>query len=215
MVDISNLGITAEPEFVASEEYVGASFNNEPIPAGTYIGRFIDGEFKGEGNDRLLVRPGTVTSKKNDLKYLSAEFALEVTDGSFARRRVYGRANTIPQHLIFNKTEAGRENTNQLMDHIRGAGFTGSLATAQEYMDALESLVLRSAPVRFSTDWQAYCSPNSKEYRGDGQSVRGMKKFPPAEGGKFNPRVTVTTTFGEDVVLLAKNEIKGIYPPKA
>lgn len=223
--DISELELGSEPIDVPSSEYVAPSSGTfEPVPAGIYVGTLIPGKFKDRETGRTgTVRFGVVKSKQDNGKpYLSAEIASRITEGEYQGRLLFGRVNTIPYKFIFKDVEKGRENANAFMDLLRAAGYDGPLASNQDYSDAIQLVVGEERPGRISTDWSWYCNPNSTEYRGDGKTIRGMKKNAstandagePLPDGQYNPRLQYTTEFGETVTLLAKNELKAFYPPK-
>src|SRR5437667_311266 len=81
--DLTDLKLTAEPEIIEPEAYVAPYTDTEmPIDKTLYNGRIVDGKFKhGDSDDRIPVRFGGSTSKKNGQTYLAAEFAVEV-DGT-------------------------------------------------------------------------------------------------------------------------------------
>src|SRR4051812_44136590 len=106
--DIGALGITAEPENIQPDEYVAPGRDNDPIPAGTYSVIFVDGKFKQEDR-KLPIRPGKATLTKNGKTYLSCEYAVQITEGKFEGRVLFGRVNTIPEGLVFNEVKKGRE----------------------------------------------------------------------------------------------------------
>ncbi len=214
--DIGSLNLTAEPTEIAPEDYVkpaGGEF--EPIPAGTYPAIAIKGKF----NDRTTgksseIRFGGMTSKKNGKTYMSAEFALKITDGKYAGRLLFAKVNTMPESLIFNEVEKGRENANSYLDALMAFGYTGSLKSNEDYQTALEAIVGEERPIKANTNWEWYCNPNSTEYRGDGKTIRGQKNASLLADGTPNPRLTYLTEYGDEVVLLARNVVKGLYAVK-
>jgi len=225
LYDISQLGLTAEPETVEPESYVPAySDTNEPINAGTYSGKLVDGGFKIQGsNEKLAIQIGTMTSSKNGEKYLSAQFAVEVENAkvgekTIGKRRVYGRVNLIPESLLFNKVKEGREKATSFADLLTSAGFTGTIVGPQGHLDALLALVAKEAPVKVTVDKVGYCNPNSKDYAGCGQRLKGEDSFtgiPSEDGGLTGVGIRVECPGihgGDRPILLARNEIKKFYP---
>lgn len=213
--DLSSLGILATPEEVAPDEYVAPSGTITLVAKGSYPTKLISGEFKtGRGDDREEIRIGKATCRNNGKDYFQVNYAVEITDGKDAGRRLYGRVNTIPFGLLFEKTKPGRENANGFMDLLFLSGFTGRLVSNDEYQNALLQLIIKGAIQKTSTDWSAYCNPKSKEYAGCGMSVRGMESFPPAEGGGYEFRVPCPSPAHEGQerpILLGNNDIKGHY----
>lgn len=219
--DLTELNLT-EPEIVPTDEYIPAFIDvSEPIDAGTYAIKFIAGEFtaRGSKDDPKPIRVGSVTSKKNGKTYLSAEFQLEVQDAKvggkvIGTRRVYARFNTMPESLIFQEVKHGRENANGFMDTLIAAGFTGSLRTNDDYINGVLTLIESNVSARARVDWEAYSNPNSQDYAGTGETFRGMKNFPQRIDGTYDPRINTKGADGSDVILLARNVVKAVYPAK-
>ncbi len=213
--DIGALGITAEPENIQPDEYVAPGADFEPIPAGTYLVAFADGKFKAD-DEKLPIRPGKATLKKNGKTYLSCEYAVQIAEGKFEGRIIYGRVNTIPEGLVFNKVKPGRENATGFLDLLMAGGSKLSAnPDSSEYLNALDTLVADGALVKASIDWEAYSSPTAKDYAGTGERMKGMKNFPLDSNGQPNPRVEMVNAGGEGThTVLAKNIIKGVYPSK-
>jgi hypothetical protein len=213
--DISQLKITAEPADISPDEYVapqGGDF--DPVPKGTYNTILIDGKFKTDSGKTQPIRVGTANSRKSGKTYLQANVAVKITDGQYKGRIIYGRVNTIPFKYIFNEVEPERADASAMLDLITASGGTVPEADSQAYIDTLVDLVEREAAQKTTLDWSVYCSPNAKEYNGDGFSLRGMKNFPQEADGSYNPRVDHELPSGEVVTLLAQNEIKGFWPAK-
>lgn len=220
--DLTDLNLT-DPEQVPLDSYIPAFIDmSEPIDAGTYVVKFIAGEFRPKGDknaDAKPIRQGSVTSKKNGKNYLSCEYQLEVQDAKQAgkvigTRRVFGRVNTMPESLIFQEVKAGRENANGFMDLLIAAGYNQSLRTNDDYINGLLTLIEKTATARARIDWEAYSNPNSQDYSGTGETIRGMKNFPQNVDGTYDPRITTKGADGSDVILLARNVVKAIYTPK-
>lgn len=213
--DLTSLGITKEPETIEPEAYVPpfTEVNKDPVDAGTYTAKLVDGAFKLDGHTRPI-RISSAKSKRNNQTYLAVSFVTEVQDAvvggkNVGTKRVFTKVNTIPESLLFNEVKAGRENANSFMDALRAAGFTGSLQSNEDYINALLELIEQNALVRQRLDWNAYSNPNSTEYAGTGETVRGMKNFPLKPDGSHDPRIKI----GESVIL-AQNETKAFYPAK-
>lgn len=219
--DLSDLNLT-EPEQVPADSYIPPFADlSEPIDGGIYPIKFIDGEFtaKGSKDDPKPIRIGKVTSKKNGKDYLSVEYQIEVQEAKIAgklvgTRRVYGRANCMPESLIFQEVKPGRENANGFMDMLVAGGYTGSLRSNDDYINGLLTLIEKGATARGRIEWEAFSNPKSQEYAGTGETIRGMKNFPQNTDGSYNPRVTTKGADGQDVILLARNVVKSVYPGK-
>jgi hypothetical protein len=227
--DITDLGLTAEPETIAPEEYVAPWEDTQlPIDKAIYEAKLVDGKFKvnGSADQRTSVRFGKATSKKNGQGYLMAEFAVEVqgfvNKHSVGSRFIYGRVDCIPEKLKFEKTKAGRENANAFMDLLVAFGYTGRLASNDDYANALLGLVESGAIGRASIDKEIYSNPKSNEYVGTGDTIRGEENIPgvPDGQGGFTDvgiRMLGPGHYADETkrpILLAKNVIKRVYPIK-
>jgi len=225
-IDINDLNLVAEPEQVAPEEYVPpfTLISNDPLDKGIYIGKFIDGGFNVEGKKKPY-RLGTVHSKKNDKNYRSVEVAFEVEDAKIngknvGTRRVWGRVNTMPESLIFREVRKGRENANGFMDMLRAGGYTGALASNDDYENALLTTIEDEAQVKLKVDKSAYCNPKSNDYPGCGNTVRGEDSFIGVDTSEGTTDVGLRVLCPGDhteatrPILLAKNEVKAYYPFK-
>lgn len=213
--DISELNLTAEPETIEPDAYVKPynEISNEPIDKGIYTVNFVDGQFKDD-NKKRPIRLGSVTSKKNGKTYLSAEFCLQVTDAKIGgkdvgQRKSWGRVNAIPESVNFQNVKKGREQANSFADMLVAAGWKEPLTSNDDYVNALLTIVEQEAEVRWRTDWSAYSNPNSTEYAGTGETVRGMDNFPLSPEGGHNPRIEIG-----GAIILARNDTKGFYPSK-
>lgn len=212
--DIGSLNLTAEPETIAPDEYVAPAGINEPIPAGTYDAVLVDGKFKN-GTNSVPVRFGKVTSRADNKTYLSAEFAIKIMkEGKAKGRIVYGKVTAIPEELIFNEVQPGREKANGFLDLIMAARYDKPVEGNQGYVDALLELVESEAEVKANVDWDVYCNPKSADYAGCGFSLRGQKNFPLDSSGQPSPRVVCSGTHaaGDAPTLLARNTVKRVYP---
>ncbi len=214
--DLTDLGLTKEPETVEPEAYVPAydAVNTDPIDKGTYPVKFIDGQFKNE-DKKEPIRIGTVKSKKNGQTYLSIEVALEVKDAkvqgkTFEKKRTWARVNTMPESLIFQNVKPGREKANSLMDMLIAGGYKGSLRSNDDYVNGALTLVENESEARARLDKTAYCNPNSKDYAGCEHTIRGEANFNIDNG----LRAACPGNHSDESrpILLAKNEVKAFYP---
>lgn len=214
--DLSDLNLTADPETIEPDAYVKPynEISNEPIDKGIYDLKLVDGQFKDDGGKKRPIRLGSVTSKKNGKTYLSAEFCIEVNDAKVGgkivgTRKSWARVNAIPESVNFTNVKKGREQANSFADMLIAAGWKDPLTSNDDYLNALLTVVEGEAELRGRTDWSAYSNPNSTEYAGTGDTVRGMDNFPAMPDGSFNPRIEIA-----GAVILARNDWKGFYPTR-
>lgn len=221
--DISNLGLTAEPETIEPEAYT-PPYNEKATGAvdrATYTVKFIGGGFRGESQDekRDLVFSAS-TSKRNGKSYLAARFCVEVQDAMVhgkpvGTRRVYGRVDTIPESLKFQNVKEGRENANAFMDALRASGWTEPLRTNDDYKNAILTLIEQGSQTRALVIRSAWSNPKSTEYAGSGLSLRTEEELAAYAVPGDPDRVFSPGQYdGEPPKLLIQNEIKAFYPLK-